>query len=78
MLNFIFIDILSQCDRGAQILGATSPWRIAVFTEFPNICGSSVWNLLHVTHFSAQNFDRAPRLIKKFVLVKYKIQVCAA
>jgi hypothetical protein len=33
-------------------------------TVDPNICGSSVWNLVHVTLLASQNFGVAPRLLE--------------
>jgi hypothetical protein len=36
-------------DRGVQIPGTKSPLRINFLLCAPNICGSSVWNFLHVT-----------------------------
>jgi len=42
------------------IQGCTNPrHQFAMVTKFctvaPNICGSLVWNLLHVTHLAPQN-----------------------
>jgi hypothetical protein len=32
----------------AQIPDTSSHWATKLFTASPNICGSSVWNVLHV------------------------------
>jgi hypothetical protein len=47
----------SSYTRGAQILGARSSWRlIFFFTAAPNVCGSSIWNLLRVTILAPRVF----------------------
>jgi hypothetical protein len=43
------VEVLKYSSRGAQIPGARSPVRLSFCTVAPNIFGSSVWNLLHVT-----------------------------
>jgi hypothetical protein len=47
----------SSYTRGAQIPGARSSWRLNVFTAAPNVCGSSIWNLLRVTILAPRVFS---------------------
>lgn len=58
--------ILNSCALGVchyrdtERQGARSPWRVKSCTVAPDICGSSVWKLLHVVLL-------APRILRCFL-----------
>ena len=43
---------------------ARSPRRQDFYAVAPNICGSSVWNLHHVTNLAPGNFEVASRFLE--------------
>jgi hypothetical protein len=62
----ILIRIITMI-RGTQIPGARSPERPDFFSVAPNICGSSVWILLHVALL-------VPRILSLLVDIR---KICA-
>ena len=50
------LNLYAQCTvRGGQIAWAT---ELCMPTLAPNICGSSEWNLSHITLLAPENLDR--------------------
>jgi len=65
---------LYHLKQGAQIPGARSPWQLQFCMEAPNICASSVQNLLCAPFWHLQ-FWSGSYIFRKFVHIWFKAPV---